>query len=606
MRNPPYYTAAEPIPIYLRKPRRNPPPKPPMASSTSTSNPVDVDPPAPRASSPPASKPPTTTNAAPGSPTTSKMDTSTSSNGGSSSPERPADVPLENPQSRENGNPEPSATDPEALKEQGNFYFKEKEYDVAVDLYTQAIAQRPDGTYYANRAAAYMAQKKFKLARDDCQTAVSLQSDAPSAKTFARLARCHLALGDAAGALVAVDQALKLDPGNSQCLQTRAQADHIKTHLERCQQSRQQKDWGQARWALEKAMQACEGDYPVEWRVWKVEIDIAKKNWDDATSSAASALRLEPNSPDVLTVRGLLLFLTNQISSSMEHLKTALRLDQEHDRARPLLRRVREVEKTKDEGNTLFKAGQFEAAVEKYTATLDLIGKNEEEGNGGHIRSILLSNRATTLHKMKKYREALSDTEEAIELMPTSFKAIRTQARLRMALEEYEEAVRDFNLAKEALGDDGPSADRKALDDEIRKAEAALKRSKTKDYYKILGVSREATEIEIKKAYRKESLIHHPDKGGDEEKFKLVVEAHSVLSDPQRRARYDRGEDEDGSMSSDSFGGMGGMGGMDINDILAAMHGGHFGGGFGGGGSRRGGHPFGAGGGFGGGRGFPF
>lgn len=90
--------------------------------------------------------------------------------------------------------------------------------------------------------------------------------------------------------------------------------------------------------------------------------------------------------------------------------------------------------------------------------------------------------------------------------------------------------------------------------------------------------------------------------GGDEEKFKLVVEAHSVLSDPQRRARYDRGEDEDGSMSSESFGG---MGGMDINDILAAMHGGHFGGGFGGGGSRRGGNPFGAGG-FGGGRGFPF
>lgn len=583
-------------------PQRNPPPKPPM----------DADPPAPPAASPDppaaspsASKPPATSDDAPASPTI-KMETSTSSNGGSSSPERPADVPLANPQSRENGNPEPSASDPEALKEQGNFYFKEKEYDIAVELYSQAIAQRPDPTYYSNRAAAYIAQKKFKVARDDCQIAVSLQSEAPSAKTFARLARCHLALGDAAGALVAVDQALKLDPGNAQGLQTRAQAEHIKTHLERCQQSRQQGDWGQARWALEKAMQACEGDYPVEWRVWKVEIDLAKKNWDDATSSAATALRLEPNSPDVLAIRGLVLFLTNQISSSMEHLKTALRLDQEHDRARPLLRRVREVEKTKEEGNTFFKAGQFEAAAEKYTATLDLIGKNEEEGSGGHIRSILLSNRATTLHKMKKYREALSDTEEAIELMPTSFKAIRTQARLRTALEEYEEAVRDFNLAKEALGEDGPSADRKALDDEIKKAEAALKRSKTKDYYKILGVSREATEIEIKKAYRKESLIHHPDKGGDEEKFKLVVEAHSVLSDPQRRVRYDRGEDEDGGMTGgDPFGG---MGGMDINDILAAMHGGgHFGGGFGGGGSRRGGNPFGAGSsGFGGGRGFPF
>jgi len=101
-----------------------------------------------------------------------------------------------------------------------------------------------------------------------------------------------------------------------------------------------------------------------------------------------------------------------------------------------------------------------------------------------------------------------------------------------------------------------------------------LKRSKTKDYYKILSVARDCTEIEIKKAYRKESLIHHPDKGGDEEKFKLVVEAHSVLSDPQRRHRYDMGEDEDGSDS-----GMGGMGGMrmnpnDIAELFAQFGGG--------------------------------
>ncbi|KAG8919907.1 hypothetical protein FRC01_001040 [Tulasnella sp. 417] len=161
--------------------------------------PQDFQPPtAPRAASPSASKPPTTANAAPTSPTTSKMDTSTSSNGGSSTPERPAEVPLANPPGGENGHPDPSASDPEALREQGNFYFKEKEYDVAIDLYSQAIAQRPDPTYYSNRAAAYIARKKFKLARDDIQTAFSLQSEAPSAKTLALLAQCHLALGDGA------------------------------------------------------------------------------------------------------------------------------------------------------------------------------------------------------------------------------------------------------------------------------------------------------------------------------------------------------------------------------------------------------------------------
>lgn len=55
-------------------------------------------------------------------------------------------------------------------------------------------------------------------------------------------------------------------------------------------------------------------------------------------------------------------------------------------------------------------------------------------------------------------------------------------------------------------------ADVRALRAELKKAEAALKRSKTKDYYKILGVARDCSEMDIKKGYRRESLKHHPDK----------------------------------------------------------------------------------------------
>lgn len=77
----------------------------------------------------------------------------------------------------------------------------------------------------------------------------------------------------------------------------------------------------------------------------------------------------------------------------------------------------------------------------------------------------------------------------------------------------------------------------------------------------------------------------HPSylQGGDEEKFKLVVEAHAVLSDPQRRERYDMGEDEDGQ-SGFGTGGMGGpfgsMNPADLADIFAQFQGGSpFGGG---------------------------
>lgn len=134
----------------------------------------------------------------------------------------------------------------------------------------------------------------------------------------------------------------------------------------------------------------------------------------------------------------------------------------------------------------------------------------------------------------------------------------------------------------------------------LQKAELELKKSQRKDYYKILGLSKSATDSEIKKAYRKLALQYHPDKNaGDakaEAKFKEVGEAYAILSDPQKKSRYDSGVDLDGGM-----GGMGGagfdMGGVDVNDIFMQMFGGGMGGGMGGGArfSSAGGFPGGAG-----------
>jgi DnaJ-class molecular chaperone len=63
------------------------------------------------------------------------------------------------------------------------------------------------------------------------------------------------------------------------------------------------------------------------------------------------------------------------------------------------------------------------------------------------------------------------------------------------------------------------------------------------DYYNILGVKRGASDEEIKKAYRKLAMKHHPDRGGDEKKFKEISTAYDVLSDPQKRQMFDSGMD---------------------------------------------------------------
>ncbi|SHF48378.1 molecular chaperone DnaJ [Salegentibacter echinorum] len=117
------------------------------------------------------------------------------------------------------------------------------------------------------------------------------------------------------------------------------------------------------------------------------------------------------------------------------------------------------------------------------------------------------------------------------------------------------------------------------------------------DYYDILGISKNASAAEIKKAYRKMALKYHPDKNpGDteaEEKFKKSAEAYEVLSNEDKRARYDRF----GHQAFEGGAGGGGFGGgMDMDDIFSQF-GDIFGGGFGGGGGFSG-----FGGGFGGGQ----
>ena len=59
----------------------------------------------------------------------------------------------------------------------------------------------------------------------------------------------------------------------------------------------------------------------------------------------------------------------------------------------------------------------------------------------------------------------------------------------------------------------------------------------TSSLYERIGVAKDASDNEIKKAYRKLALQHHPDKGGDAEKFKEISEAYAVLSDPEKRSR---------------------------------------------------------------------
>lgn len=141
-----------------------------------------------------------------------------------------------------------------------------------------------------------MALKKFRPALADCQAAHTLQSactpPAPSAKTLVRLARCHLALGAPTPALSTLRVALGLEPANTAAAQLQEKVLVLEGHLRNFEGAKERREWGMARLALDKCLQGIEGEggeIPTEWRLWRVELELTRGNWEAANIAAKCA-----------------------------------------------------------------------------------------------------------------------------------------------------------------------------------------------------------------------------------------------------------------------------------------------------------------------------
>lgn len=146
---------------------------------------------------------------------------------------------------------------------------------------------------------------------------------------------------------------------------------------------------------------------------------------------------------------------------------------------------------------------------------------------------------------------------ESLTLDKDSFYGLLFRAKEQREAEDYEDAVRTLEKAGEVK----PDKKQSIVDPLLRDAQLELRRSKTKDYYKVLGVARDADERQIKSAYRKLTVQHHPDKAHKkgitkeeaEKKMASINEAYEVLSNPELRARFDRGDDPNSQERQNPF-----------------------------------------------------
>jgi len=134
-----------------------------------------------------------------------------------------------------------------------------------------------------------MALKRFKPALADCQQAASLQTDSPSAKTLIRLARCQTALGSSAAGLSTIRAVLDLEATNTVALQLQTKISQLESHQANYLAAMKKKEWSLARLALDQCLQGIEGEggeIPIEWRIWRIELELARGNWEAASNSA--------------------------------------------------------------------------------------------------------------------------------------------------------------------------------------------------------------------------------------------------------------------------------------------------------------------------------
>uniref|UniRef100_A0A6Q2Z2H7 J domain-containing protein n=1 Tax=Esox lucius TaxID=8010 RepID=A0A6Q2Z2H7_ESOLU len=406
------------------------------------------------------------------------------------------DMPMEiEPQIIRNEDIEREA---EGFKEKGNTFYIKKDYSEAFNYYTKAIDSCPkNASYYGNRAATLMMLCRFREALEDSQQAVRLDDcfmkhkNAAAVLEFERMAEFGFDKRDFRKVVYCMDRALGL-------------------------------------------ASACH-----RFKILKAECLALLGRYPEAQSVASDILRMDSTNGDALYVRGLCLYYEDCIDKAVQFFVQALRMAPDHEKARLACRNAKALKAKKEEGNQAFKDNNFEAAYKLYSEAL-MIDPNNIKTNAK-----LYCNRGTVGAKLKKPDQAIEDCTSAIKLDSTYIKAYLRRAQCYMDIEQYEEAVRDY----EKVYQTEKTKEHKHL---LKTAQLELKKSKRKDYYKVLGVGKNATEDEIKKAYRKRALMHHPDRHSaatsevqkeEEKKFKEVGEAFTVLSDPKKKTRYDCGHD---------------------------------------------------------------
>ncbi|RAL61938.1 hypothetical protein DID88_002427 [Monilinia fructigena] len=383
---------------------------------------------------------------------------------------------------------------------------------------------------------------------------IAIARDPSNYLSHFRRGAAYLSLGRMAQAAQDFDKVLTIKPGHEPALSQRAKIRAKSGDWEAAKQD--YLTLGSAQGAEEELERLVEAQGAAS-----LATDAEKsQNWEECVTQAGAAimvaskvegmsdlkhvLQMQPGLTDPhLQISTINFYNLGELEQGMDQLRKCLHSDPDSKSCKKLYRREKTIDKTLAQVQKHFDKHQYSSGVKL------LVPSGEEVGLVQEIKDDIKESRESGIIPEHAPNHLVTRLVELVcqayhETKNTHFMDFSTKAQRHIEAENYEAAINALNTAKE----NHPDANQ--IGGLLQNAHVELKRSKTKDYYKILGVPKDADELQIKAAYRRSIKLNHPDKAhkqgvtkeAAEKKMAAINEAYEVLSDPELKARFDQGE----------------------------------------------------------------
>ncbi|DBA82696.1 TPA: hypothetical protein ACH3X1_006934 [Trebouxia sp. C0004] len=420
------------------------------------------------------------------------------------------------------------------------------QYTSAVGLYSNAIRQdNASAVLFLKRAAAYVNLAQLGLALKDMGTAIEL--DSKHLQGYLHRGRLLRSTCDFAAAENDFERILELKATHKGAAKEMGLLQQGRQALEQAVANKGTVAASKTRAALAAVFDVAPNC--VDAKLLQAELMLDDKDYGGVVAMMGILLKGQPSNVQALYLRGKSYFYMDDQSMAKRHFGEALKYDPEHKEAKAEFSKVRTLYKKKAQAEEA-EGKQDWANAERLYAEATFM-----DTAATLINTALWLGLCRTRWHLQLSEASVEACDQTLSLHPDNVEAVKYKARALLQNDQLDLALQ---TAKQAFEQQRTQE----LQQLVQEIEKAQKMAARKDYYKILAVTQSSHEREIKQAYREMAKKYHPDKAESqglsvpqaEAKFTDIAEAYEVLSDYEKRAAYDRGDDIEVQQGSGGFG----------------------------------------------------